>query len=467
MAQETITDVEPPPIPPNGFPDDESPAKSTKETQPSKERTIQSHIHTESEQNPSIERASSPRNRLDLMVYENAARQYDLEREYRPNEHVRLPGKPKFVPKGDKISWKFVRYAKESCSSCNNINKNRPNGEPELPCLASPILDRCVFCHCTKNMPSNPCNVRPSHETLHSSVAENSSQTPQQERNQRQLSHGDTNGHAKSSLNDNRSRRYSEQLSREQEHSRFNDQTSGNKRKRSDRDEGSERGSSLARKEADKACIQTSSDASAYESPTQNDTPSTSAIVNGIDLVVEGTTVDTIFSNVNTIPTNGGNHVQTVRFDVVQASTLEPAGVNTGESSSTTTLTPLLEHSDDDDDDEDDGILRLNLAFQKVVKNLQLKRKKEKQDSQELAVQLQERYNRINKDVEKFKEENEKLAQDKERLQRENKKLKEENDKLKHKDKDSQDAFHKMRRVLDDHERLNAKQTTVEPKKES
>ncbi|PWN31639.1 uncharacterized protein FA14DRAFT_182430 [Meira miltonrushii] len=466
MEQETIPDVEPPPTPPNGFPDDdEAPLSRAEDAQTPKERFTESGAQKdalssritqrENGQRPSIGTlsSSSNRNHDGVRAYYHAANWYVMTGAYWVNDYVRLPGRPDFGPKSSTFSWENVRLAQHPCPSCKYINKSKPVGYPVLPCLASTDLDRCVFCHCTNNRPTSPCNVRPRGDYRHSSVDGNRSRNDfslmrNWDRTQRPYSYVDTYDRAGSSSNDNRTRRYSEILPNGSETSRANEQSNGQKRRRSEKDEGSERRSSPIRKEATQARMQPPSEVHVYEAPTQNDPSSTPTSVNGTSSTSEDPAVGLLFpnENANSFGTKGADQKQATVPAVVQASSPETVAVKTCGSFCTSAAIPPPQQADDNDADND--VMQLLKKAHQKMESGRLKETKEKEDLKQMASQLQDRYIRINKDLEKLYEKNEELIQENETLKQDNQELKDGMENLKQESENLRDTLRNVRREV-------------------
>lgn len=166
MAHEPILRSHSPPLPPNGFPDEDDPPI------PLEEYLRSLHKEKESEVEKSLrERISHSRNDHIESAYEQAKKQYDLTQEWKMNDRITLPGQPLFRPGDYRFSWYNVTYAEEECNSCKAINQSRPRNQPRLPCLATHLFSRCVFCVCQKGSKER-CAVSPSQTSFHTMAYE-------------------------------------------------------------------------------------------------------------------------------------------------------------------------------------------------------------------------------------------------------------------------------------------------------
>ncbi|PWN31642.1 uncharacterized protein FA14DRAFT_182433 [Meira miltonrushii] len=422
MTQEDFFDIGPPPIPVNGFPDDdddEDPMSPTEYAQASKEHITESLPQEKSstsgitennnEQRPLIDRVSSPRSYRGMKAYKRAAKWWDLSEEFQVNNHVLLPGKPKFQPTSPRFSWNDVRLTREECGSCRFINSNRPEGMPTLPCLEVPYFDRCVSCISTNSL--SICRL---HDKGHQSRNDDL-QVPQWNRGQRggtvwQTPHQRwyAQDRAPSSTYAHRPSRDPERWSKDQKRTPVH--------RRNSRDEGLARESSPVRngdkqmarehypvyQEGSRSRMERLSETPVYEAPTQNATPSRStAGTSGTSRVSKDVTVE---ETTNTLKANDDNIKQSTRPDVVQASYMHTFGSMTSGSPSTFAMTPSSTMPADPIS-----------SLRKVLDdNLQLKMENEALN--ELFDELQMRYNRTNEKVERLTDENEKLVQETTRL---------------------------------------------------
>ncbi|PWN31641.1 uncharacterized protein FA14DRAFT_186202 [Meira miltonrushii] len=425
MPQEEVScDFEPPPTPINGFPDDDDPPTSlTEDEQASSERvqeSLQQAIcstlritQSGNEQTSLAHHDSSPQNLNDTTAYERAAKYWDLSKEIKVNNEALLPGKPRFQPKNSRFNWKDVRYASKECKCCESINSNRPKGKPRLPCLQYSRFERCVFC-LSLNRELLDCGPRHDNRPhSHNSYPQVWSQRGYQG-NDASLQTAPTyysgSNHVASSSYDHTNRRHSQSL---HDSSRNYDQGNGHKRRRSDRDERSERGSSPVRNQAEPSRIPGPSSPPLNEALTQNAAPSTSvSSINSTNQVSKDVAVDWFFSNTTANrDINGDICNQMTGSEAVKASSPKTVSVEKIESFSISATTPTVPHSDD-------KFLRFEELFRKLSEE-----RKAKEELQEKSDQLQDRYNRLNKVLEKVEEEKEEWVQKSENMIRRNEEL--------------------------------------------
>lgn len=402
-------DLSLPPIPPNGFPDeDEDPiilSDDMQSVQGSVEVSIpqrnESKAHTSeraNEQRPLHERLSTTRNDGCSTAYERAAAKYDFKERFQANEYVSIPGKPLFLPRNRRFSWDEVRYAENPCISCTRINESRPKEAPLLPCLASTRFDRCVFCVCTN--PSGFCSVG---NELRASKDVSRMQYPQtahpyMQQWQSQLWENDSPyadssyaGHSYRAAYDRASSSYNNSTRRSSEYDRgdirYYDSVDSRKRKR--------RSSS---RDTTSVSIQPSNiQPSTIQPSIIQPSTKTTAIDRQTNHVTDSAAVDALFPNVNNEVIETINSDADTTLDEAHAQSHVKDNSKARGSFSTVASTPPLDLSNEDEIscmlNQIDGWTR------------------GKEELKDKIHQFQEKYSRKESETEKLEKENERLSQ--------------------------------------------------------
>jgi hypothetical protein len=422
-------DLSLPPIPPNGFPDeDEAPivlSDDAQSVQESVELSIpqrnESTVPTPeraNEERPLRERLSFTRNDGRSTPYERAAAKYDFKEHFQANEFVSIPGKPLFLPRNRAFSWNEVRYAEHPCRCCSIINESRPKEAPLLPCLATLRFDRCVYCVSTNQ--GDSCSVG---EDLRASRVRSQMQYPQtalphmhlweNDSSYRGHSYRTAHNYALSSSYNNRTGRSSEYDHGDIQH--YDSVDNRKRKRRSSIRESSPIGSgsrqSRTTRPLDAPLIEASSDiqpppkTTAIDHEANRVSDSAAAAVDAFFPNVNNEAIETINSNAD--PILNGAHPQS------------PSNVNSKARVSFLTIasTPPLADSNDDE---------LSCMLNQIDGWV-----RGKEEFKDKILQLQDRYNRRESEMEKLQNKNEQLSQSADKWFNQFKKAESENEELK------------------------------------